>query len=290
MVTVGGVSRCPRCGYERRGLDARRRCPECGGPPPADVGRDAPLDRFDRPTIIAAIRWQVMAIVTQLGVGCLVLSLIAGPGPGAVLLAIGGVAVACGSWVRTNRRLRSPQAPVSMLTMVIGRLGPFVAIVVTAIFGAGGGGGGATAATLAAVGAILLLLQAVFIAREGMALADWSRDDRALGLGDLAVTTAMFAVFVWGAIQLGRLVGAITAVPILDIDGLAKASSVTAALGALCWWLIRTLADLQLGWSVVLCLVHRIEHEDVEDRRFQRTEAWEDELHARFGDDRTGEP
>ncbi len=285
----GGVPRCPRCGYERRGLDARRRCPECGGPPPADVGRDAPLDRFDRPTIIAAIRWQAMALATQVVTVCLVAALIAGAGPGAVLLVIGGVAVAFGSWVRAGRRLRSPQSPTSVQSMVIGRFGPVVAIAITALGGAGGGGGGATAITLADIGASLLLLQAVVIARESGSLADWSRDDRAAGIGDFAFTIAMCALVAWLAVQIGRLISGLTAVPIIDIDGLARVGGVVISLGALCWWLVRTLADAKLLGGVTLCLVHRIDHDAADDRRHHRDEAWQEELDARFDDGTGGE-
>jgi hypothetical protein len=230
-----------------------------------------------------------MALATQVGAVCLVATLIAGPGPGAVLLVIGGVAVAFGSWVRANRRLRSPQSPISVRLMVIGRLGPVVAIAITALGGAGGGGSGATAIALAEIGTSLLLLQAAIIARESTALADWSRDDRAAGLGDLAFTIAMFTVIAWLAVQLGRLIGDLTAVPIFEVDGLARAGGVVISLGALCWWLIRTLADAKLLGAVMLCLAHRIDHDAVDDRRHDRDEAWQEELDARLHDDRGGE-
>jgi hypothetical protein len=164
-----------------------------------------------------------------------------------------------------------------------------VAIAVTALGGAGGGGSGATAIALADVGASLLLLQAAFIARESGSLADWSRDDRAAGLGDLSVTIVMFTVIAWLVVQFGRLIGGLTAVPIFDVDGLARAGGVVITLGALCWWLIRTLADAKLLGAVMLCLVHRIDHDAVDDRRHDRDEAWQEELDARFHDDRGGE-
>ncbi len=230
-----------------------------------------------------------MALGTQVATVCLVASLIAGPGPGAVLLVIGGVAVAFGSWVRANRRLRSPQSPTSVRSLVIGRLGPVVAILATAIFGAGGGGGGATAMALAGAGTSLLLLQAAIIARESTALADWSRDDRAAGLGDLSFTIAMFAFVAWVAVQIGRLIGGLTAVPIFDADGLARAGGVVITLGALCWWLLRTLADAKLLGAVILCLVHRLDHDAADDRRQERDEGWQEELDARFDDGPDGE-
>ena len=251
--------------------------------------RDAPLDRFDRPTIIAAIRWQAVALGTQVATVCLVASLIAGPGPGAVLLVIGGVAVAFGSWVRPSPRLRPPRFAGAARTRMIRRLGPAVAIVVTAIFGAGGGGGGATASALADVGTSLLLLHAALIARESAALTDWSRDDRAAGIGDLAFTIAMFAAVAWLVVQIGRLIGDLTAVPILDASGLARAGGVVITLGALCWWLLRTLADAKLLGAAILCLVHRLDHDAADERRLERDEGWQEELDARFDDGPGGE-
>ncbi len=230
-----------------------------------------------------------MALATQVAMGCLVVTFIAGPGPGAVLLMIGGAAVAFGSWVRAGRQLRSPQSPTSVRSMVLARLGPVVAIVITAIFGAGGGGGGAMGMALAGVGSSLLLLQAAITARESTALADWSRDDRGAGIADLAFTIAMLTVVAWLTVQVGRLIGGLTAVPILDADGLAREGDVVITLGALCWWLIRTFADAKLLWAVTLCLVHRIDHDAADDRRQERDEDWQEELDARFDDGTGGE-
>jgi hypothetical protein len=219
-----------------------------------------------------------------------VASLIAGPGPGAVLLVIGGVAVAFGSWVRASPRLRPPRfAAGSARTLMIRRVGPVAAIVVTAIFGAGGGGGGATASALADVGTSLLLLQAVIIGRESAVAADWSRDDRAAGIGDLAFTSAMFAVVSWLAVQIGRLLGGLTSVPIFDIDGLDRAGGLVITLGALCWWILRTLADAKLLGAVILCLVHRFDHDAADDRRLVRDDTWRAELDARVDDGTGGE-
>ena len=102
------VRRCPRCGYERRGIDPHRRCPECGAPAPATVDRDASLDRFDRSTILAAIRTQALVVVAHLLALALFSTLVVGPGQGGWLLAIGAAGVGAGAWLRASSALLPP--------------------------------------------------------------------------------------------------------------------------------------------------------------------------------------
>ncbi len=159
-----------------------------------------------------------------------------------------------------------------------------VAVLVTAVSGAGGGGGGAAGTAIAVVGIHLLLLQAVVVSRQGADLAEWSRDDRAAGLGDLAFTTAMVTVVAAALLQGGRLLGSLTAVPLLDPDGLDRLTMVAVMVGGLSWWLLQTLADALVLAATILCMVHRLEHEDADERRLARDEAWQDDLADRFDD------
>lgn len=278
------MERCPQCGYERRGLEPGRRCPECGGPPPSAVDLHAPLDRFDHATIDAAIRWQGATLLVQLLGAFVVLAVLAGPGAGAWRLAAAGVAAGLACWIRTGRRLRPPGRPPSAAAGLVRRLGPIAAVLIVAIFGAGGGTAGATAMALAAVGGGALWLLASVAAREGASLASWSREDRAAGIADLAVAAVVLTVTLVVVLQVGRGIGGLTSVPVLDPEGLGAASGMVMRLGVLCWWVLQTLSDAILLASVVRCRLHRMEHDAADERRFERASQWNDEIAARFDD------
>lgn len=138
---------------------------------------------------------------------------------------------------------------------------------------------------LAAIGGFALWLLASVAAREGASLADWSRDDRAAGIADLAVAAVVLTVAMVVLLQLGRGIGGLTSVPVLDPEGLATASGVVMRLGVLCWWVLQTLSDAILLVSVVRCRIHRMEHDAADERRFERASRWNDEIADRFDDD-----
>lgn len=137
---------------------------------------------------------------------------------------------------------------------------------------------------LAAVGGVALWLLASVAARAGASLADWSRDDRAAGIADLAVAAVVLTVAMVVLLQIGRGIGGLTSVPVLDPEGLGTVSGMVMRLGVLCWWVLQTLSDAILLVSVVLCRLHRMEHDAADERRFDRESQWNDEIAARFDD------
>lgn len=223
-------------------------------------------------------------MLSHVAVAGVVLTAIAGSGPGGVLLAVGGAGVAIGAWVRLDRRLRPPAPRTVPRSFGLRWSAIVAAIVLTLVFGAGGGGGGATAVALATTGAFGLAGLAVVIARSSASLAAWCRDDRAGGLGDLAFTAAIFTLVVVVLLQIGRLLGSLTAVPLLDPDGLGRGAGLVARLGLVSWWVIQMVSDGLLLVSVVLCRLHRLQHDEIAERRFERESQWNDEIAGRFDD------
>ncbi len=272
------IPRCPRCGYERRGIDPHRRCPECGAPAPSAVDRDASLDRFDRSTIVAVIRTQALVFVVQLLAFSLLAALIVGPGSGGWLLAIGTVAVGASAWLRTSPALAPPLAARDALASWLRIGGPIFGFIATAVgmlavIMTGGSG-------LPIAWAVVLptVAVAVLAARESSTLSAWTRDDAAAGISSMAVGAISLAVVVAVCLlPLAAIVGSsATLANVASGSGIVGLVAMLVRLAVLCWWLMQSIADGRLLFSAILGLLHREQNDRVEDRRFERESAWRD--------------
>lgn len=285
------ISRCPRCGYERRGIDPHRRCPECGAPAPSTVDRDASLDRFDRATIIAAIRAQALVVVAHLLAFTLLSALIVGPGTGGWLLAVGSVAVGGGAWLRTSPALTPPLQARQTLASWLRIGGPILGLVAMTggvIAGAVIGGSNLPVAWAVVVPVLAL---AVIAARESVTLSEWTRDDAAAGLAGVAVSAISLAmVVVVLLLPVAAIVGSSDALSNLASgSGILRLVAMLIRLAVLCWWLLQLIADGRLLFSAILSLLHREQNDRVEDRRFERESAWRERPVGPRDDDASGD-
>lgn len=286
LPTLNKVPRCQRCGYLRRGLASESRCPECGAPPPSELDRHEPLDRFDRLTIVGAIRAQALVLVAHLAAVMLFIALLAGPGRAGWIAAAGAVAGGLSVWLRCRAALSPPSWPRSRIASILNTLGPTVALVSMAGAMIAVAATGTESPVIAWASALPVIAVAALSAREGAMLAEWTRDDWAGGAADLALSAAALGsiavVVLW---PLGLLLSSTTFMTqVVSGPGLDRLAGIVIRLSVVCWWLLQAIADARLLVSAALCLWHRAENDRIEDRRAEREAAWNEEVSNRFDD------
>lgn len=226
-------------------------------------------------------------MVAHLLVFGLVLALLAGPGPWGLYLGVGAAAAAASVWLRCRRAVSPPMSwlePPVRRWVLLGVLAE-VAIAVAAVAVFSGGFGAAGSMGLAWSLTLPSVTIAIIAARRSVTTAGWARDDWAAGASDLGVNAMLLAgVVTVLLLPLAMLTSLADVGGVVSASGLVRLVAVMIRLAAFCWWILQAIADARLLLSIAFCIWHRLQHDEIAERRFERESQWNDEIAGRFDD------